>query len=254
MIRKKVSSLQKTTPDQDFGLGNDWNSVQQILEEIIPVYERTNRFISLGSDLKLRRKGLELLRHSLGDSPRILDLGCGTGSMSRLFLEHEESIKKGGSNILLADPISKMMRVAISKTKREGLLATFETLPIRQGTFDAAMAGFSLRDAQSLSKAMEEIHRLLKPDGKFLVVDLSKPDSKLRSLLISWYWRAIAPIIAFVASGRVGLKFGALWKTYKRLPKNSEMLALMQNAGFRVSNADFSMLGGACVILLTKVP
>lgn len=241
--------MTKESGERDFGLGNDWVSVQEVLEDIIPVYERTNRFISLGSDLRLRRKGLDLLQNSICDSPYVLDLGCGTGSMSRLFLEQEKSID---GTLLLVDPIKKMMRVAVSKTNQQGLLATFEMLPIKPDAFDGAMAGFSLRDARNLSRALKEINTLLKPGGKFLVVDLWKPDSRIRSALISWYWKAIAPVIAFATAGRLGLKFGTLSKTFERLPKNSEMLALVENAGFKVSKVNYSMLGGACVILLSK--
>jgi demethylmenaquinone methyltransferase/2-methoxy-6-polyprenyl-1,4-benzoquinol methylase len=153
---------------------------------------------------------------------------------------------------MLMDPILEMMRVARSSTKTQGLLAVYENLPFHQGSIDAAMAGFSLRDARDLKVALVELHDALKPDGRFLIVDLSKPDSRVKSGLISVYWRLIAPSLAFVASGRLGLKFGALSKTYRRLPRISEMLNLFEKSGFSVSRREFSMMGGACVIILRK--
>lgn len=233
---------------QDYGLKDDWSSVQTILEQIIPVYDKTNRYISLGTDLKLRRGGIELLLSEFRTTDfSLLDLGCGTGTMTRLIDEKNPAVDP-----ILVDPISGMMRVAIKRTHQQGLLAVYESLPFRDGVIDSAMAGFSLRDARDLSKALQQINRLLKIDGKFLVVDLSKPDSTVKSWLISVYWRTLAPAIAFLSSGRLGLKFGALSTTYRRLPKISEFYQVVKDEGFEVSRSEFSLLGGAAVILLTK--
>ncbi len=187
--------------DSEFGLKEDWRIIQKTLEEIIPVYDKTNRYISLGSDLKVRTRGLKLLKESVGKQNfQILDLGCGTGKMSAQLLSQVPSEKEF---IVLLDPIRQMMGVAKLKTGVEGLIAVFENLPFKAETFDAAMAGFAIRDAKNLSTALEEINRLLKIGGKFLIVDLAKPDSKFKTKLIGIYWRAIAPAIAFLSSGRL---------------------------------------------------
>lgn len=233
----------------EYGLKDDWDSVQSVLEEIIPVYDRTNRYISLGSDLKLRRRGIDLLLSEFSSNSgfSLLDLGCGTGTMTRLTQE-----RPGSGTVTLVDPIEKMMKIASDRTKQDGLLAVYEFLPFRGGALDGAMAGFSLRDARDLSLALTEINRLLKRDAKFLIVDLSKPDSAVKRMLISFYWRALAPLIAFIVAGRLGLKFGALSKTFNRLPTTSEFLRISREAGFEASKSEFSMLGGACIIILTK--
>ena len=234
----------------EYGLKDDWDSIQSILEEIIPVYDKTNRYISLGSDLKLRRSGIALLLSQFRKDSEfsILDLGSGTGTMTRLFLE-----KTGWKEeVILVDPIAKMMKVASERTKQEGLLSVYEFLPFREEVLDAVMAGFSLRDARDLEVALSQIRRLLRHNGKFLIVDLSKPDSEIKRTLISIYWRILAPLIAFVVAGRLGLKFGALSKTFNRLPTMSEFFRISRKEGFEVTNSEFSMLGGACIILLIK--
>jgi len=235
--------------EKTFGLKEDWDSVQKTLEEIIPIYDKTNRYISLGSDLKLRRRGIELLSAEFANrNLSLLDLGCGTGTMTQLFLDQDPK----RAQITLVDPISKMMKVATKRVDSSGLLAVYEFLPFREGAIDAAMAGFSLRDARDLKSALKEIRRLLKTNGKFLIVDLSKPDSSLRRQIISVYWSVIAPLIAFLSSGRLGLKFGVLSKTYKRLPTISEFFRVVEKEGFKISRSEFRMLGGAAVILLSK--
>lgn len=242
--------MSQSPETSEYGLEDDWSFIQQTLEEIIPVYDRTNRYISLGTDLKLRRRGIDLLLNSYGDkSFSLLDLGCGTGSMTRLLRE-KASIDR--IEILLVDPLSKMMHLASFKTKEDGLLAVYEYLPFRPGTVDACMAGFSLRDARNLFEALQRIYGLLKTGGKFLIVDLSKPDSETRRSFISIYWKIVAPVIAFISSGRLGLKFGALSKTYHRLPTISQFLKLAGAVGYSVQKSEFSLMGGACVILLSK--
>jgi demethylmenaquinone methyltransferase / 2-methoxy-6-polyprenyl-1,4-benzoquinol methylase len=234
-----------------FGLSDDWYSVQETLEQVIPVYDRTNRYISLGTDLKLRRRGIELLVAQFPEQKfTLLDLGCGTGTMSRLYLDSKQT--NFSEQLLLVDPIMAMMQVARKRTNQDGLVAVFEYLPFRNDVIDAAMAAFSLRDARNLLLALGRIESLLKPGGKFLIVDLEKPDSPSKRWLIAIYWRYLAPAIAFLASGRLGLKFAALSKTYGKLPKITEFLSLVKQSGFEVSSWENSMLGGAGIILLTK--
>ena len=234
--------------DQSFGLKEDWKSVQETLEEIIPVYDKTNRYISLGTDLKLRKRGIELLCASFENRDfDLVDLGCGTGTMTRLIHEKTQEVIA-----TLVDPIPKMMAVARKRIRTDGLLAVYEFLPFRDGVIDAAMAGFSLRDARDLDLALKEIRRMLKLSGKFLIVDLSKPDSRVKRQMISIYWSTIAPLIAFLSSGRLGLKFGALYRTYKRLPTVSKFFIAIEKEGFEISKSEFRMLGGVSVILLTR--
>jgi len=241
--------LDQNQNTSSYGLKEDWRTVQSTLEQIIPIYDRTNRYISLGSDLRLRKKGIQLLQAEFKtENFSLLDLGCGTGTMTRLFLENE----KATSGVTLVDPLLGMMQVARRKVQQDGVLAVYEFLPFQEESADATMAGFSLRDSRDLSVALHQINRLLKPGGKFLIVDLSKPDSSVKSALISVYWKVLAPVIAFLSSGRLGLKFGTLWKTYRRLPKISEFLQIIEQKGYEVTKTEFSMLGGACIILLTK--
>lgn len=236
--------------DSRYGLRDDWTSVQKALEEIVAVYDKTNRYISLGTDLKLRKKGVDLLIKYTGkDNFSVLDLGCGTGKMSMQLISQAPNEK---NSIVLLDPISRMARSAKSRTSVDGVISVFENLAFKEESFEAAMAGFSIRDARNLSRAFAEINRVLKTEGKFLIVDLSKPSSKVKSALIYTYWRAIAPVIAFVAVGKLGLNFGILAKTFQELPRNPRFLQLARNNGFEVLASHYSMMGGVCVLLLGK--
>jgi len=223
---------------------------------VIPVYDKTNRYISLGSDLRVRKHGLELLLGELKKNENkrrqgisILDLGSGPGKMTELLLNIDSNLR---STVML-DALAPMMKVAKARNKdSEGVLGVYEHIPLRDGSFDCAIAGFAIRDARNLFVALKEISRILVNGGLFLIVDLSKPESRLKRALISVYWKAIAPLIAFLAAGRPGLKFGALYTTVRRLPTNRELIELLQSAGFSTVYQEIEMLGGVCTLLVTK--
>jgi demethylmenaquinone methyltransferase / 2-methoxy-6-polyprenyl-1,4-benzoquinol methylase len=241
-----------------FGLNEEWYSIEGILREIIPVYDKTNRFISFGTDLKVRTEGLSLLIKHLTASGKnsfnVLDLGSGPGKMTQVLTslaERENSARISES--LMLDALGPMMNVALKRNETsEGVLGIYEAVPVRSLSFSSAIAGFALRDSRNLLKALEEIHRILEDKGYFLIVDLSRPDSLAKRSLVGLYWIALAPLIAFFAAGRLGLKFGALYTTYELLPKKKDFLALLNSAGFDIVEKRFSMMDGVCVILLQK--
>ena len=92
----------------------------------------------------------------------------------------------------------------------------FEHIPFRDEEFDAVLCGYSLRDAINLRIAISEIHRVLKKDGRFVIVDLGKPDEAFIRAGVSFYLRCILPILAFIAGGRLGIK---VWKIIWHIQK-----------------------------------
>lgn len=230
---------------EHFGLKEDWNSVEEVLREIIPVYDKTNRYISLGTDLKIRNTGLGWLKQNLGSEgdPLILDLGSGPGKMTQLL----------GLPTVMLDALVPMMQVARKRNlASEGVISLYENLPLRSTVADAALAGFAMRDARNLSTALSEINRILKPGGFFLIVDLSKPDSRMKRGMVALYWRLLAPAIAFLAAGRLGFKFAALSTTYRRLPTNLEYIDIAKKKGFEITKKKYFLLDGASILLLRK--
>jgi demethylmenaquinone methyltransferase/2-methoxy-6-polyprenyl-1,4-benzoquinol methylase len=239
------------------GLGEDWYKVENALREIIPVYERTNHFISFGTDVKLRAEGVGMLLRAMSNQNRLrlVDLGCGPGGMSRILRDASSELADslGQQDLLLVDAMYSMVKLARERNPGlDGLVAVYENLPLRGAEFDAALAGFAIRDARDLRVSMKEISNVLRNEGKFLIVDLSKPDSMSKRLLLGFYWRAIAPIIAVFASGRKGLHFGALATTFHHLPANKSYDRILSDSGFHILEKKVSMLGGVNVILVQK--
>ena len=230
------------------GLGGSyWREVIGVLEEIIPVYDRVNSYISLGRDGEHRRRGIS---GRVGPGDRILDAGSGFGNMSKTAL----GLCGGDLSVTLYDPLVPMLKSTgrlFEGGAPDAVNGVFEHIPFRDGEFDAVLCGYSLRDAISLGVAISEMHRVLKAGGRLVIVDLGKPDGPLVRAGVAAYLRVFLPVIALAAGGRLGLKFGTLYGTFRRWPQNRKLEGMLSE---RFSRVEFEkdLLGGAIMVAAYK--
>ncbi|TLX94343.1 MAG: methyltransferase domain-containing protein [Thaumarchaeota archaeon] len=228
------------------GLGSYWCEVLDVLEKIIPVYDKVNSFISLGRDSEFRQRGIQG-RVKQGET--VLDAGSGFGNMSKTA----SRICGDVLQITLYDPLRPMLKNTSRLFAKAPVVAcgVFEHIPFRDETFDAVLCGYSLRDAISLRTAIAEIHRVLKKGGRLVIVDLGKPDNPLIRAGVSFYLRSMLPILAMIAGGRLGLKFVALYGTYRLWPENKKLESLLHDKFPRVE-FEKAMMGGAIMVAAYK--
>jgi demethylmenaquinone methyltransferase/2-methoxy-6-polyprenyl-1,4-benzoquinol methylase len=228
------------------GLGSYWSEVLEVLEKIIPVYDKVNSFISLGRDSEFRIKGIKG-RVKPGD--KILDAGSGFGNMSKTA----SVLCNDDLEITLYDPLRPMLKNTSRLFSVIPVLTcgVFEHIPFQDEKFDAVLCGYSLRDAISLKIAISEIHRVLKKGGRFVIVDLGKPDNPLIKSGVSFYLRVLLPVMALIAGGKLGLKFATLYGTYRLWPQNKKLESMLLE---KFSKVEFetSMLGGAIMVAAYK--
>ena len=174
------------------GLGGSWGGVMDVLREIIPVYDKVNSYISLGRDATHRDTGI---RGRINPGDVVLDAGSGFGNMSKTAL----SICDGNLKIIMYDPLLPMLKNTSRLFEKPPALScgVFEHMPFRSGGFDAIMCGYSLRDAIGLRIAISEAHRVLRKGGRFVIVDLGKPDSRFVRAGVGFYIRFILPLMAY---------------------------------------------------------
>ena len=90
-----------------------------------------------------------------------------------------------------------------------------------------------------------------KKDGKWVIVDLGKPDNPIIRFGVSLYLKTILPIIAYVIGGKLGLKFAALYETYRLWPQNRKLESLL-NEKFSKIEFEKDLMGGAVMIAAYK--
>ena len=228
------------------GLGSYWGEVIEVLRQIIPIYDKVNKYISLGKDTEHRNRGI---RGRVGPGDSVLDAGSGFGNMSKTA----ERICGGDISITLYDPLVPMLKNTGTYFERTPDMScgVFEHIPFKDGQFDAVLCGYSLRDAINLRIAISEIHRVLKSGGRFVIVDLGKPDNPVIRAGVSMYLRTILPLVAFAVGGRLGLKFGTLYGTFKRWPQNKKLESLILEKFSRVE-FEKDLMGGAIMVAAYK--
>ena len=228
------------------GLGSYWGEVIDVLRDIIPVYDKVNSAISFGKDVEHRHRGI---KGRVLPGNKILDAGSGFGNMSKTA----SKLCNDDISITLYDPLVPMLKntsVFFEKTP-DMSSGVFEHISFQDEQFDAVLCGYSLRDAINLRIAISEIHRVLKKGGRFVIVDLGKPDEPLIRFGVSFYLRLILPIIALAAGGKLGLKFATLYGTYKRWPKNKKLESMLLE---KFSKVEFEkdLMGGAIMVAAYK--
>ncbi len=218
------------------GLHAKWKGVVDSLEAIIPIYEKGSSRISLFSDRAMRE---EVASFAVGEEKGalVLDLGSGPGTLSRV-------VARAGGGPVLADASRKMLSRA---REFDRVQCVFEFLPFRPGAFGAAVAGFSLRDAEDLETALTQIRLAVRRGGRFAFCDLGKPSSKAKAALVGAYIRVAPPLIGFLTGGRAGLKFGSLHDTYELVLDNKSLCRLLSDYFGEVGMTERQM-GGSVVV------
>jgi demethylmenaquinone methyltransferase / 2-methoxy-6-polyprenyl-1,4-benzoquinol methylase len=228
------------------GLGYTyWKQVISILRDIIPVYDKVNRVISLGKDDVYRSEGI---KGNVKPGDLILDAGSGFGNMSLTTFK----IIADEVRIVMYDPIFEMLQSSRQRIVVEHLSSgVFEHIPFKDNTFDMVMCGYSLRDAINLEVAIYEIHRILKKNGRFLIVDLGKPNNKIVRLGVTIYLKYIIKFLGYVIARETGLKFQTLYGTFLKWPQNNTLYSLLKN---QFSYVEFrsKLMGGSIIVSSTK--
>jgi demethylmenaquinone methyltransferase / 2-methoxy-6-polyprenyl-1,4-benzoquinol methylase len=229
------------------GLGASyWKQVISTLRDIIPVYDKVNRVISLGKDELYRYEGIN---GNIKSGDLVLDAGSGFGNMSLTTFKITTAAEV---KIVIYDPIFEMLQSSRQRLVVELISSgIFEHMPFKDNTFDVVMCGYSLRDAINLEIAVSEIHRILKKNGRFLIVDLGKPDNKLIRLGVSIYLKYIIKIFAYVIARQTGLKFQTLYGTFIKWPQNNTLNLLLKK---QFSEVEFKtkLMGGSIIVSSTK--
>jgi len=180
-----------------------------------------------------------------------LELGSGPGNYSALIQEHIDG------QLVCLDFSGKMH--AAARERNSGLnhlyvRGIFEMLPFRTEAIGFVTAAYALRDSLDKETSLSEVHRVLEVGGKFLLVDIGKPDNIILRTGMSTYMRMIVPLIGALAGGkRPNNPWSILFNTFKLLPTNGELKRMITHI-FRSADMDELSLGGLVVLVSEKNP
>ncbi len=166
--------------------------IKNMFDNIAPKYDFLNHFLSLGIDKIWRRRAIGLLKDL--KSPRILDIATGTGDLAIASLRLKPQSVVG---LDLSPQMLKVGEEKIRKKKLEHIISMVEgdseNLPFKDGEFDAATVAFGVRNFENLNAGLLEINRVLKPGGKFMVLEFSNPTAFPIKQLFKFYSSTILP-------------------------------------------------------------
>ena len=187
--------------------------VEQMFDNISSKYDFLNHFLSLGIDKIWRRKAVKELR--LTQPKKILDIATGTGdfAIANLKLNPEEIVGIDISNGMLDVGRQKMIKLNVDHivTMKQ---ADSEALPFYEGYFDCLTVGFGVRNFENLEKGLSEMLRVLRPGGKAVILEFSKPKVFPIKQAFGFYSKYVIPVL--------GKNISKDEKAYAYLPESVE--------------------------------
>ncbi|MBR79592.1 MAG: hypothetical protein CMA88_02260 [Euryarchaeota archaeon] len=221
---------------------SEWVELQRNLLETIPVYDRINRFATLGQVARWRR----IVRDMLPEG-RVLEVGCGPGSFA------EDVV---GRDLVCLDPIPEMLnsaeeRVNRSRFSRGEAAATFvegtaESLPFEDNSFDGVCSLFSFRDWYDKKAGLDEALRVLRPGAPIIIVDPAKIN-RIHGMLGVMWMKVWVGAYARIVCGKRDHPWKWLTKTYSEFGTTREYVQMLKQTGFSDVKAKLIFPGMATI-------
>jgi demethylmenaquinone methyltransferase / 2-methoxy-6-polyprenyl-1,4-benzoquinol methylase len=198
--------------------------VQSMFTRIAPRYDIMNRLMTGGQDIRWRREVIRLARLNPDDS--LLDLGTGTGDLAFEALRQNPDAR-----VVAADFTLEMMRVGQRNRSMSWSAADALHLPFSDQSFDAVVSGFLMRNVIDLQKGLQEQYRILKPDGRVIILDTTRPKRNLVSPFIWFHMHVIIPALGGLLSG--------FRSAYHYLPDSTEGFVTAEEMAVRMITVGF---------------
>jgi demethylmenaquinone methyltransferase/2-methoxy-6-polyprenyl-1,4-benzoquinol methylase len=205
-------------------------AVRSMFDRIAPRYDLLNRLLSAGTDVRWRRRAVDAL--DMHGPATVLDLCSGTADLLLEWLGRGQEHRGIG-----VDLSTEMLKRGLAKlrganaTGRASLTAgDAERLPFRDGRFDAALVAFGIRNVADVDAALREVHRVLRPGGRFVILEFSMPRGPLGALY-RLYFGTLLPRIGGLVSGDRGA-YAYLPASVQSFDSPEELDARLRRAGF----------------------
>ena len=220
-------------------------AVRSMFDRIAPRYDLLNRLLSAGTDVRWRRRAVDLL--DLAPPSRVLDLCTGTADLLMEALQRDSRHSGVGLDLSQA-----MLVRGAAKIRRGGLDGRArlvggdgERLPVGGALFDGALVAFGIRNIGDPLAALREVHRALRPGGRFVVLEFSLPPG-IAGRLYRLYFTRVLPRVGGLVSGDRSA-YAYLPASVAGFPTPEAFGRLMEQAGY--TSVRWQLLSGGIACL-----
>lgn len=217
--------------------------VGAVFSSVAKNYDRMNDAMSAGMHRLWKDRFVRRVKPRSGEA--ILDMAGGTGDIAFRMARH-------GAEITVSDINQDMLDVGIERAEKQGIQGltwsrqNAEELTFGDKTFNAYTIAFGIRNVTRIDKALAEAHRVLKPGGRFFVLEFSTTEWPGFAEVYDFYSHRIVPQLGQMIAGDAD-SYRYLIESIRRFPKMREFEGMIRSAGFRHTKVE-PILGGAVAI------
>ena len=232
-------------------LSND--RVYAIFSKIAKRYERFNAISSMGNYKLWLRKMAKMT--PITPDTKVIDIAGGTGDVSFNLVK-----TKRPAHILISDYVPEMLEVArehLNDGYGRGVpidlaVVDAQNIQYEENSFDVITMAYGIRNMPDRTRALSEMHRILRPGGHLVCLEFSTPPNKLWNALYSWYLRNMIPLIGGIVTGDKS-GFVYLSKSIKAFPDQKGYAKMLEGSGFCDIHWE-NCSGGIAAIHVAKKP
>ena len=221
--------------------------VAEMFDNISGRYDFLNHFLSLGIDKLWRKKAIKILKPL--QPKRIIDLATGTGdfAIAALKLNPDKII-----GVDISDGMLEKGRLKMKKKVVENIIDMIngdsEDLPFDDNYFDALTVGFGVRNYENLEKGLSEMLRVIRPGGKAVILEFSKPKKFPIKQLFNFYSKRIIPVLGKTIS-KDSSAYAYLPESVEAFPEGKGFLEILEKVGYKEVEAQ-PVSGGIATIYI----
>jgi demethylmenaquinone methyltransferase / 2-methoxy-6-polyprenyl-1,4-benzoquinol methylase len=203
--------------------------VNELFDEAAPDYDWVSGMMSFGRDQIYRRDALR--KAGLTSGMRLLDVASGTGLMIKAALE----LGVDRALVTGVDPSRGMLAQNRKRNPVTLLEGTGEALPCKDSMFDFVCMGYALRHVEDLGKLFGEFQRVLRPEGRVLILEITRPTSPLALHLIRFYMQKLVPRLGWLRrrNRSTAKLMQYYWATIAECVPPPVILSALEASGFR---------------------
>ncbi len=219
------------------------NQIQAMFNAVAPRYDLLNRLLSLGYDKRWRKLAVNEFESVANKT--YLDVATGTADIALEMASRQPPPHK----IIGMDFSQSMLELGNNKVSDIKLIpASAEHIPLKDKIFDGVITAFGVRNFSDAEQGLREMYRILKPQGKIVVLEFSFPQNGLLQWLYRFYFENILPLTGRIISGHKSA-YSYLPASVATFPQGNTFKKMLEESGFE--NVSFKELTFGIVTLYT---